>query len=317
MEAKREPSIDPVKLYLNEIGQYPLLDKEEEFELGVAIQDGIQAQQILEAEEGQGIPRTDKRQLIHTVQIGETARQWMANCNLRLVVSIAKKYKRDIEGYEILDRIQEGNRGLIHAVEKFDPYKGFKFSTYSTWWIRQAIDRGAVEYRAGLRIPINAWEEMSHIKQARDKLRGQGLDGTSIKLLAEETGLPEDKVALLQRTSNAILRAVSFNQPVEDASGGEERELETLLPDPTSEYDYEEIVEDLFGKRVWSVIMEQVKDQRDADILYKRYYEMKTLDAIGQEYGLTRERIRQLERNVLNQLRNNKELAAFVLGNAS
>ena len=157
---------DLVRLYLTDIGQYPLLTKEDEVRLAQAIEGGKAAAEELESEADLAVPR--KRELRRTVRKGREAERTFVQSNLRLVVSIAKKYQAS--GLPLLDLIQEGNLGLMHAVEKFDWRKGFKFSTYATWWIRQAITRGIANTGRTIRLPVHAGDTLARLQKARARL---------------------------------------------------------------------------------------------------------------------------------------------------
>ena len=181
---------DLVRLYLTDIGQYPLLTKDDEVRLAQAIEAGAEARTALEA--GEKPTPARKRELRRTARDGEMAERTFVQSNLRLVVSIAKKYQAS--GLPLLDLIQEGNLGLMHAVEKFDWRKGFKFSTYATWWIRQAITRGIANTGRTIRLPVHAGDTLARLQKARSRLELKYGRPATLAELAREVEMPEDKV---------------------------------------------------------------------------------------------------------------------------
>ena len=182
---------DLVRLYLTDIGQYALLTKDDEVRLAKAIEAGKEAQAELNTNDKSLTP-TKKRELRRTAKEGETAERAFVQSNLRLVVSIAKKYQAS--GLPLLDLIQEGNLGLMHAVEKFDWRKGFKFSTYATWWIRQAITRGIANTGRTIRLPVHAGDTLARLQKARSRLELKYGRPATLAELAKEVEMPEDKV---------------------------------------------------------------------------------------------------------------------------
>jgi len=182
---------DLVRLYLHDIGQYPLLTKDDEARLAQAIEARSQADQDLQAKNTK-LTAPRRRELKRAVQRGNDAERSFVQSNLRLVVSIAKKYQAS--GLPLLDLVQDGNLGLIHAVEKFDWRKGFKFSTYATWWIRQAISRGIANTGRTIRLPVHAFDLVTLVQRAQGRLQAKlGRPATLVEL-AIEVGLTEDKV---------------------------------------------------------------------------------------------------------------------------
>ncbi|HEX4244615.1 MAG TPA: sigma-70 family RNA polymerase sigma factor, partial [Acidimicrobiales bacterium] len=182
---------DLVRLYLTDIGQYPLLTKEDEVSLSQAIEAGQEAEATL-ASPPTGLSAAKRRELRRTTLRGEQAVQTFVQSNLRLVVSIAKKYQAS--GLPLLDLIQEGNLGLMHAVEKFDWRKGFKFSTYATWWIRQAITRGIANTGRTIRLPVHAGDTLARVQKAQVRLELKYGRPATLAELGEEVELPEDKL---------------------------------------------------------------------------------------------------------------------------
>ncbi|MCA1709998.1 MAG: sigma-70 family RNA polymerase sigma factor, partial [Actinobacteria bacterium] len=182
---------DLVRLYLTDIGQYPLLTKDDEVRLAKAIEAGNEARLHLERE-GNSVPQARRRELRRVNVEGVNAQRTFVQSNLRLVVSIAKKYQAS--GLPLLDLIQEGNLGLMHAVEKFDWRKGFKFSTYATWWIRQAITRGIANTGRTIRLPVHAGDTLARLQKARARLELKLGRPATLSELSAEVEMPEDKV---------------------------------------------------------------------------------------------------------------------------
>jgi RNA polymerase sigma factor (sigma-70 family) len=191
---RRQPATDDlVRLYLDDIGRHPLLTKDDEARLAQLIEAGLAARRQLEDTDSDADRR---RELEHCVRSGEQAAGDFVNANLRLVVSIASRYQAS--GLPLLDLIQEGNLGLIHAVEKFDWHKGFKFSTYATWWIRQAIQRGIANSRRSIRLPVHAEDRLRNVQRTRDFLEGDLGRPPTVAEIAAETGLSLDEVTEIQ-----------------------------------------------------------------------------------------------------------------------
>ena len=209
--AKQRPERDEedlVRLYLSDIGQYPLLTKDGEVELAKAIEAGTAAKAEMEAADG-SLTAARKRELRRLIRTGEEAELAFVQSNLRLVVSIAKKYQAS--GLPLLDLIQEGNLGLIHAVEKFDWRKGFKFSTYATWWIRQAITRGIANTGRTIRLPVHAGDVLSRLQKARFRLETTLGRPATLLELAEELDMPVAKVTEAMRYAADTL---SLSEPL-------------------------------------------------------------------------------------------------------
>ena len=183
---------DLVRLYLTDIGQYELLDKEDEVRLAKRIEEGVAAREALDKNNGADITPAKRRELRRALIKGERATSEFTNSNLRLVVSIAKKYQAS--GLPLLDLIQEGNLGLMHAVEKFDWRKGFKFSTYATWWIRQAITRGIANTGRTIRLPVHAGDTLARLTKAKSRLEIKYGRAATLTELAAEVEMEEDKV---------------------------------------------------------------------------------------------------------------------------
>ena len=205
---------DLVRLYLTDIGQYTLLTKDDEVRLAKAIEAGNEA--IAQLDAGEELTAAKKRELRRTARQGEEAERQFVQSNLRLVVSIAKKYQAS--GLPLLDLIQEGNLGLMHAVEKFDWRKGFKFSTYATWWIRQAITRGIANTGRTIRLPVHAGDTLARLQKARSRLELKYGRPATLSELAKEVEMPEDKVTEALRFAAEPL---SLSEPLREDGDAE------------------------------------------------------------------------------------------------
>ena len=290
---------DPVRMYLKEIGKVPLLTAAEEIDLAMKIEAGVAATEELEKAEEDGIEleRREKRRLSRIEQVGLDAKQQLIEANLRLVVSIAKRYVG--RGMLFLDLIQEGNLGLIRAVEKFDYTKGFKFSTYATWWIRQAITRAIADQARTIRIPVHMVETINKlVRIQRQLLQELGREPTP-EAIGEEMGLTAERVREIQKISQ---EPVSLETPIgeeEDSQLGDfiEDDAAVVPPDAAS----------------FSMLQEQLAKvleglaERERKVISLRFGledgHPRTLEEVGREFGVTRERIRQIESKTLAKLR--------------
>lgn len=291
------PSADLVRVYLNGIGKTALLTAEDEVELSKRIEVGLYAEHLLNDPDYKPT-RAMKRDLKIIVKDGRRARSHLLEANLRLVVSLAKRYTG--RGMPLLDLIQEGNLGLIRAMEKFDYTKGFKFSTYATWWIRQAITRGMADQSRTIRLPVHLVEQVNKLSRIkREMYQHLGREATDQEL-AEECGIPEDKIALLMRQSRD---PVSLDMPV---GTDEEAPLGDFIEDSEA-IDAESTVVAAFQHSDIRYVLSTLS-QREQDVIRLRYGlddgVPRTLDQIGRKFGLSRERVRQIEREVMNKLRN-------------
>jgi len=289
------PSADLVRVYLNEIGKVSLLTAADEVELAKRIEAGLYASHLLD---GRNSYNTAKRRALRAVVIdGDRAKDHLLRANLRLVVSLAKRYTG--HGMPFLDLIQEGNLGLIRAVEKFDYAKGFKFSTYATWWIRQAISRAMADQSRTIRLPVHLVEQVNKLQRIRREMnQALGREATHAELAAE-LDLTEERVVELIDLSRDL---VSLDQSVgteDDASLGD------FIADEKSP-DAEAAVEaGLMRDQLYSVL--GTLDVREAAVVRMRYGlddgQPHTLDEIGRSFKLSRERIRQIERETMAKLR--------------
>ncbi|MGX6967852.1 sigma-70 family RNA polymerase sigma factor [Corynebacterium sp. c7Ub_26] len=289
------PSADLVRVYLNGIGRTALLNAKDEVELSQRIEAGLYAQHLLESDE-QFTP-AKKRDLKAIAKDGRAARAHLLEANLRLVVSLAKRYTG--RGMPLLDLIQEGNLGLIRAVEKFDYTKGFKFSTYATWWIRQAITRGMADQSRTIRLPVHLVEQVNKLSRIkREMYQHLGREATNEEL-AEESGIDESKIDLLLKQSRD---PVSLDMPV---GTDEEAPLGDFIEDSEATDAEEAVVASLRHSDIRTVLA--TLEKREQDVIRLRFGlddgVPRTLDQTGREFGLSRERVRQIEREVMAKLR--------------
>ncbi|MFE1366092.1 RNA polymerase sigma factor RpoD/SigA [Streptomyces anulatus] len=288
---------DLVGMYLDEIARTPLLDAAKEVDLSQTIEAGVFAQQILDGEVEGAAGDAKREELEALVAEGERAKDIFIRSNLRLVVAVARRYPR--AGLPLLDLIQEGNAGLVRAVEKFDYAKGFKFSTYATWWIRQAITRSIADQSRTIRLPVHLVEELGRIRRVqREFNREHGRDPEHTEIAAELDSNAERVGNVLDWARDPVSLNMSvdddgdtqFGDLLEDTSAvSPEQSVMTLLRS--------EELEDLIGKL----------DNRTASIIKMRYGiedgRERTLTEVGKQHGLTRERIRQIEKHALLELK--------------
>ena len=286
---------DLVRLYLTDIGQYKLLTKDDEVRLAQLIETGVAARDELAATPN--VTPARKRELRRVARDGETAERLFVQSNLRLVVSIAKKYQAS--GLPLLDLIQEGNLGLMHAVEKFDWRKGFKFSTYATWWIRQAITRGIANTGRTIRLPVHAGDTLARLQKARSRLELKMGRPATIAELAIECEMPEDRVSEALRFASEPL---SLSEPLREDG---DAELGDVVQDPSAESPFEMAASALLPGEIDKLL--SPLDPRERDILKLRFGldrgEPRTLEEVGEYFNLTRERIRQIEARAMSKLR--------------
>ena len=287
---------DAVRMYLREIGQVDLLTTEDERRLAQLIEEGKVAARRID-EEGATLTVADERALMRAVSRGERAKSELTQANLRLVVSIAKRYSG--RGMQLLDLIQEGNLGLMRAVDKFDHTKGFKFSTYATWWIRQAITRSIADQARTIRIPVHMVEHMNRVTRAKRQMHQELEREPTIEELSERVQLEPDRVRELLRISQDPL---SLDSPV-----GEEDEsnLGDFIEDSSVDSPADAATRAMLHEAVSEVLGEL--SEREQEIVRLRFgldgARAKTLEEVGHEFGVTRERIRQIEAKTLAKLR--------------
>ena len=302
---------DPVRMYLKEIGKVPLLTADQEVELATAMSAGREAKERLaELEEsGETLPEDEMAALKKQLKAGERAKQQLAEANLRLVVSIAKRYVG--RGMLFLDLIQEGNLGLIKAVEKFDYTKGYKFSTYATWWIRQAITRAIADQARTIRIPVHMVETINKvIRVSRQLLQELGHD-PSPEEISEEMNMPVDKVREILKIAQ---EPVSLETPIGEE---EDSHLGDFIPDEGASEPSEAASFTLLKEQLVDVL--STLTPREEKVLKLRFGiedgRTRTLEEVGKEFNVTRERIRQIEAKALRKLRHpsrSKKLKDFL-----
>jgi RNA polymerase sigma factor (sigma-70 family) len=290
-----QPEEDLVRLYLNDIGKHPLLTKNDEARLAQAIEAGREAR--AEAASGKGLSAAGNRARRGLIRDGDEAAETFVKANLRLVVSIAKRYQAS--ELPLLDLVQEGNLGLMHAVEKFDWRKGFKFSTYATWWIRQAISRGIANSGRTVRLPVHAGDLLTRVTQARGRLEGQLSRRPSVGELAVELDLDEKKVTEILRY---VGEPLSLSEPFGETG---DAELGDLVQDHSAVSPFDAAAASLLPSEVAKMLV--ALDERERGVLRLRFGldggQPGTLDQVGQHFGLTRERIRQIEARAMSKLR--------------
>lgn len=305
LNAAPEPDQEPDLLgqYLRQIGATPLLDAEDEVRLAQRMEAGLRAMEELErAGSGDRAPARERRRALEAaVRDGQAAKDHMIRANLRLVVSMAKRHAH--RGLPLLDVIQEGNLGLIRAVEKFDHTKGFKFSTYATWWIRQAIERGLATHARSVRLPVHVVEQLQKLGKVERKLQLRLDREPTVEEVARESGIAEDKVIWLRRVGRQV---ISLDTPVDDTG---DTVVGDLIPD-TDVLQAPEVAE-------FQALAEELREAidtlapREALILSLRYGlhdgRPRTLHEVAEHVGLTRERVRQLEKLSLAHLREREQ----------
>ncbi len=293
------PLGDTVDLYFREMGREPLLTAEEEVELAKRIEAGKKAKAELEAAEkaGRTLSEEERKRLEAIIADGEEARQRLIKANTRLVISVAKRYIG--QGVPFLDLIQEGNLGLMKAVEKFDYTRGYKFSTYATWWIRQAVSRAVADQGRTIRLPVHVGDKLRQLHRTAQMLEQKLGHPATPEEIAEELGLPPERVRRYLRVAR---RPLSLEQPVGEE---EESNLGQFIEDEDVEAPPEAAEQTLLREK-----MEELLDTlhpREARILRLRFgfYDghTYTLEEVGRKFGLTRERIRQIEAQALARLR--------------
>ncbi|HIT76189.1 MAG TPA: sigma-70 family RNA polymerase sigma factor [Candidatus Avipropionibacterium avicola] len=300
---------DAVGQYLDEIARTPLLTAEEEVELAKTIEVGLYAEKIKSgevtaSERGRRRKRPSADELDTLIQMGQEAQQRFVTANLRLVVSVARKYGRS--QMPLLDLVQEGNTGLIRAVEKFDYTKGFKFSTYGTWWVRQSISRGVAQQGRIVRLPVHVAEQVNQVGAIRRTLERRLGREPELSEIAEEMGVDTDRVVDLIRYGRDH---VSLDAPVEEDGDTALGDLIAREPAPGPD----EMVLDAEERARLDAMLDTL-DERSADVVRRRYglldgRQAKLAD-IGAVWGITAERVRQIERHAIAKLRAREDAAA-------
>ena len=327
---------DPVKVYLKEIGRVPLLSSDEEIQLALDILAGGEAQEkrtaqfpeICRIEADQSLSVVERKEQMEqaraaltreqlaelgrldtTARRGERAKQRLSEANLRLVVSIAKRYVG--RGMQFLDLIQEGNLGLIKAVEKFDHTKGFKFSTYATWWIRQAITRAIADQARTIRIPVHMVETINQVKKVSSQLLHQNGHEPTADEISDALEMPVEKVREIMRVAQ---EPVSLETPIGEE---EDSHLGDFIPDEDAPVPAEAASHTLLKEQLSSVL--STLTPREEKVLRLRFGledgRPRTLEEVGHEFEVTRERIRQIEAKALRKLRHpsrSKKLKDFL-----
>jgi len=299
---------DPVRLYLNEIGRYSLLTAQQEVELAMQAEAGQRAQARL-AEKG--LNEEDRSFLQHEMDMGDAAHDQLVQSNLRLVVALARRYVG--RGMALLDLIQEGNVGLMRAVERFDYRRGFKFSTYATWWIRQAISRAIADQGRTIRMPIHVLDSVNKLTRAQRELTQQMGRAPSIDELAFELDIEPGRVGELQRIAQDT---VSLETPVGEDDDG-------TLGDLVEDHDSDRPADAATFASLQDQLAQALEglNEREREVLIMRFGladgRMRTLEEVGSHFKVTRERIRQLETKALAKLRHpdkSQKLEGFLEG---
>ncbi|WP_260972606.1 RNA polymerase sigma factor [Mycolicibacterium llatzerense] len=298
-DAELTASADSVRAYLKQIGKVALLNAEEEVELAKRIEAGLYATQLMSEllEKGEKLPAAQRRDMQWICRDGDRAKNHLLEANLRLVVSLAKRYTG--RGMAFLDLIQEGNLGLIRAVEKFDYTKGYKFSTYATWWIRQAITRAMADQARTIRIPVHMVEVINKLGRIqRELLQDLGREPTPEEL-AKEMDITPEKVLEIQQYAR---EPISLDQTIGDEG---DSQLGDFIEDSEAVVAVDAVSFTLLQDQLQSVL--ETLSEREAGVVRLRFGltdgQPRTLDEIGQVYGVTRERIRQIESKTMSKLR--------------
>jgi len=303
---------DPVRMYLKDIGKIPLLSLQDETELAMIVVEGRQAKeklQKIEEDDQNTVSIEEYEALQDIVEKAEDAKEKLVNANLRLVVSIAKRYLS--RGLQFLDLIQEGNMGLIKAVDKFDYEMGFKFSTYATWWIRQAITRAVADQARTIRIPVHMVETINKLVRIQRQLVQELSREPTPEEVAERMEIPVEKVQQIQRIAQ---EPISLEAPVGEE---EDSSLGDFISDPHALDPYEYTAKQKLREELDSVLA--TLTEREERVLRLRFGlidgRQRTLEEVGREFNVTRERIRQIEAKALRKLKHpsrSKKLKDFV-----
>ncbi len=292
---REEPYDDLIRLYLDDISKYPLLTKDDEVRLAQTREAGLEAKARLESDEN--LKPSEMQQLSQQMKAGIEANRQFVNCNLRLVVSIAKKYTGT--GLPLLDIIQEGNLGLMHAVEKFDWRKGFKFSTYATWWIKQAIGRGTADTKRIIRMPIHTSERLDTLYKTQTRLEAKLGRTPSRAELAQALNIT---LAQLTKMLLYAQATTSLSLPIDDTG---DTELGDMYQDHTMPDPFEQASKALIPAEIEKILAQL--NNRERTIIVLRFGldggGERTLEETAAHFGLTRERIRQIESKAMTKLK--------------
>ena len=300
---------DPVRMYLKDIGNIPLLGPEEEMELANIVVKGREAQEKITAFENCEIDLTDKEEAKYRKLVDDAlyAKNKLVDSNLRLVVSIAKRYTG--RNLPFLDLIQEGNMGLMKAVDKFEPDKGYKFSTYATWWVRQAITRAVADQARTIRIPVHMVETINKLLREQRKLVQELSREPNVEELAERMKMSPEKIQMIQKIAQ---EPISLEKPV-----GEEDDssLADFVSDPNGISPYEYTSNEMLKKEIDALL--KTLSPREEMVLRLRFGlddgKIYTLEEVGDKFQVTRERVRQIEKKALYKLQNKrKKLEGFI-----
>ncbi|MBP5445615.1 MAG: RNA polymerase sigma factor RpoD [Acholeplasmatales bacterium] len=298
---------DPVKMYLMEIGKFPLLTAKEEKDLALKVAKANKAKELLANDDS--LTDIEKEKLNKDISNGEFAKEKLINSNLKLVVSIAKNYEG--KGMQFLDLIQEGSMGLMKAVEKFVPEMGNKFSTYATWWIRQAITRAVADQGRTIRIPVHMVETINKLLREQRRLVQELSRDPSVEELAEALNITSEKVQMILKTAQ---EPISLEKPV-----GEEDDssLGDFVADPNGLDPYEYTSNEMLKRELEDILNEL--QERERKVIKLRFGledgRCHTLEEVGLEFGITRERIRQIESKAIKKLKQpsrSKRLLGFI-----
>ena len=291
----RRDDADLIRLYLNDIAKHPLLSRADEVRLAQQIEEGNVARVTLQ--DDSGVTAVTRRQLGRLDRDGTDAHTTLVESNLRLVVSIAKRYQAS--GLPLLDLIQEGNLGLMHSVDKFDWRKGFKFSTYATWWIRQAVTRGIANSARMIRLPVGARDRLTVVQAARARLEMKLGRPATVSEIATHLDMSEDRIAEVMCFPAEPL---ALSAPLRAEA---DSELIDIVEDRTVESPYESAARAAMPAAIAKLLAQL--DDREREILSLRFGldrgEPRTLQEVGDSFDLTRERIRQIEERALSKLR--------------
>jgi len=291
---------DPVRAYLKEIGKVSLLTAEEEVDLARKVESGLRSKRRLAAlaeDHADGVSAATRRRHERAARVGNQAKDKLIEANLRLVVSIAKRYRH--RNLAFLDLIQEGNLGLMRAVERFDYSKGFKFSTYATWWIRQAITRAIADQARTIRIPVHMVETINKVLRVQRQLSQEQMREPSLEEIAQRAKMTVPRVREILRLNQDT---VSLEQPMGDEEGFS---LSDLIEDSEAEVPADAAARMMLNEAVKDALSQL--SERERKVVRMRFGledgHMRTLEEVGREFGVTRERIRQIEAHTLQKLR--------------